>query len=123
MILELKLFTDLIDALGKVAGGLKALVNLPKAERATLAGTLAGAVSAKDWDGLLQQMRAILATEGEVALFIGQQFQLHASDARSAGQDTKRTQSIRDALAAFRIALIAERQELIKQELELYTLV
>ena len=191
--MELKLFTDLIDALGKVAGGLKAIVNLPKAEREamrrtldetyrlidttlnmviirlgdillhaadhdflreaarldnynewmraerefrlcrslrvavremeTLAGTLAGAVSAKDWDGLLQQMRAILATEGELALFIGQQFQQRASDARSAGQDTKRTQSIRDALAAFRAALIAERQELIKQELELYTLV
>ena len=31
--MELKLFTDLIDALGKVAGGLKAIVNLPKAER------------------------------------------------------------------------------------------
>lgn len=28
-------FTDLIDALGKVAGGLKASVNLPKAERET----------------------------------------------------------------------------------------
>lgn len=31
--MELKLFTDLIDALGKVAGGLKAIVNLPKPER------------------------------------------------------------------------------------------
>jgi len=28
-IMELKLYTDLIDALGKVAGGLKAIVNLP----------------------------------------------------------------------------------------------
>ena len=191
--MELKLFTDLIDALGKVAGGLKAIVNLPKAERAamrqtldetyrlidttlnmviirlgdillhatdadflreaarldnynewmqaerefrlcrslrvalreteTLAGKLAGAVSTRDWDALLQQMHAILATEGEVAVFIGQQFQQRASDARSAGQDTRRTQSIRDALAAFRTALIAERQELIKQELELYTMV
>jgi hypothetical protein len=34
-ITELKLFTDLIDALGngKVVGGLKALVNLPQAKR------------------------------------------------------------------------------------------
>lgn len=32
-IIELKLFTDLIDALGKVASGLKAIVNLPKAKR------------------------------------------------------------------------------------------
>lgn len=31
--MELKLFTDLIDALGKLAGGLRAIVNLPKAER------------------------------------------------------------------------------------------
>ena len=31
--MELELFTDLIDALVKVAGGLKAIVNLPKAER------------------------------------------------------------------------------------------
>ena len=76
-----------------------------------------------DWDALLQQMQSIQGTEGEVALFIGQQFQQHASDARSAGQDIKRTQSIRDAPAAFRTALIAERQELIEQELKLYTLV
>jgi hypothetical protein len=31
--MELKLLTDVIDALGEVAGGLKAIVNLPKAER------------------------------------------------------------------------------------------
>lgn len=191
--MELKLFTDLIDALGKVASGLKAIVHLPKAERETmrqtldetyrlidttlnmviirlgdilllaagddflreaarldndnewmqaerefrlcrslrvalretetLAGKLVGTVSTKDWDALLQQMHAILATEGEVAQFIGQQFQQHASDARNTGQDSKQTQSIRDALAAFRAALIAERQELIKQELTLYEIV
>ncbi len=34
--MELKLFTDLIDALCKVAGGLKAIVNLPNAERETM---------------------------------------------------------------------------------------
>ena len=38
--MELKLFTDLIAALGKVAGGLKAIVNLPKAERETMRRTL-----------------------------------------------------------------------------------
>lgn len=191
--MEIKLFTDLIDALGKVAGGLKAIGNLPKAERETmrktldetyrlidttlnlviirlgdilleavdddflreaarldnynewmqaerefrlcrslrvalretetLAGKLVGAVSAKDWDALLQQMQSILATEGQVALFIGQQFQQHASNARSAGQDAKQTQSIRDALTAFRAALIGERHQLIKQETAFYTMV
>ena len=74
-----------------------------------------------DWDALLQQMQSIQGTEGEVALFIGQQFQQHASDARTAGQET--TQSIRNALAAFRVALLGERQELITRELELYTMV
>jgi hypothetical protein len=38
--LKLKLFTDLIDDLGKVAGGLKSIVNLPKVERETRRKTL-----------------------------------------------------------------------------------
>ena len=36
----IKLLTDLIDALGKVAGRLKAIANLPKAERETMCRTL-----------------------------------------------------------------------------------
>jgi hypothetical protein len=191
--MTLKLFTSLIDALGKVAGTLKTIVNLPKAERdtirgtldetyrlidttlnmviirlgdimlytdaddflreaskldnynewmraerefrlcrslrvalretETLAGKLGGAVSAKDWNGLLQQMQSILATEGEVAIFIGEQFRQIADDARSAGRDSKNIQSSRDALVAFRAALAGERQQLIKQELELYAMI
>lgn len=191
--MDLKLFTDLIDALGKVAGGLKAIVNLPKTERETirrtldetyrlidttlnmviirlgdiqlhtsnddflreaarldnynewmqaerefrlcrslrvalretetLASRLTGTVSTKHWDALLQQMQSTLATEGEVALFIGQQFQQLANDARSVMQDMKQAPSIRDALADFRASLVAERQALIKQELELYEIV
>ncbi len=38
--MKLKLFTNLIDALGKVAGGLKAIVNLPKAVREAMRRTL-----------------------------------------------------------------------------------
>lgn len=38
--MELKLFTDLIDALGKVAGGLRAIVSLPKADGETMRYTL-----------------------------------------------------------------------------------
>lgn len=38
--MELKLFTDLIAALSKVAGGLKAFVNLPRTERETMRKTL-----------------------------------------------------------------------------------
>jgi len=191
--MDFRFFTDLIDALGKVGTGLKAMVQLPKTEREairrmldetyrlidttlnmviirlgdiqlhtsdddflrevvrldnynewmqaerefrlcrslrvalreteTLAGRLAGAMSTKDWDALLQQMRSILATEGEVAVFIGQQFQRLANDARSATRDNQRTPTVRDALTAFRAALIAERQELIKQELALFEIV
>jgi hypothetical protein len=40
MIMEPKLFTDLINAIGKVAGGLKAIVNLPNGERETMCRTL-----------------------------------------------------------------------------------
>lgn len=39
MSIELKFFTGLIDALGKVAVGLKAIVSLPKAERETMRWT------------------------------------------------------------------------------------
>lgn len=35
-----KSFTDLIDSLGKAAGGLKAIVNLPKTEREPMRQTL-----------------------------------------------------------------------------------
>jgi hypothetical protein len=35
----------------------------------------------------------------------------------------KRTSSVRDTLTAFRASLVAERQELIKQELTLYEIV
>ncbi len=38
--MEFKLFNDLIDALGKVAIGLKAIVNMPKAERETIRQTM-----------------------------------------------------------------------------------
>jgi hypothetical protein len=191
--MPIKVFSDLIDTLGKVADGVKAVVSLPKAERETihrtldetyrlidttlnmviirlgdillqtgdddflreaarldnyqdwmkaerefrlcrslrvavreaetLSGRLFGAISAKDWAALVQQMRAILATEGEVAMFIGQQFNKHAADARNASHDSNRTQSIRDALSAFRAALVEERQKLIQQELSLHTIV
>ena len=40
MTMELKLFTDLIGALGYVVDGLKVIVNLPKAERETMRLTL-----------------------------------------------------------------------------------
>lgn len=189
----LKFFSDLIDALGKVAGGLKAIANMPKAERdairraldetfrlidttlnmviirlgdvllesadeaflrevarldnynewmqaerefrlcqslrvarremETVAGQLAGLMSTNDWTALLQQMQNILATENDVALFIGQQFHQHANDARTSGQNSTHTQDLRGALTAFRQALVGERQALIQSEVALFTMV
>jgi hypothetical protein len=188
--MELKLFSELIDALGTVVNGLKAIANLSKKEREkiyktldetyrlidttlnmviirvgdilqttgeddflheaarldnfgdwikserefrlcrslrialreteTIVGKISGRVSIKSWDTLLEQMNAILATENEVALFIGQQFHECANDACNAGQDIRKIKTVRKTLDAFRTALIAEREELIKQELELY---
>jgi hypothetical protein len=188
----LKFFSDLIEALGKVASGLKSLVNLPRAEREktrqvldetyrlldttlnmviirlgdilplkadkfldeakqldnygewmraerefrlcrslraavremeSLPGKVVAALSNNDWQALLQQMKAILASEGEVANYIGKQFEQLATDARVAGQDEQKAQSIRDEIGALRTALIAERKQLIQQELDLYTVV
>ena len=92
-------------------------------ETETLAGRLADAVSTKDWRVLLQQMQNILATEGEVGLFIALQFQQLAADDRSATRDNQRTPTVRDALTAFRSALIAEQQQLISQEPALHNIV
>lgn len=61
------LFTDLIDALGKVAGGLKAIVNLPKAERETIRRTLD------------ETYRLIDTTLNMVIIRLGD-IQLHTSD-------------------------------------------
>jgi hypothetical protein len=71
-------------------------------ETETLAGKLAVVVSTNDWNALLQQMQTILTAESEVALFISQQFNKFASDARSAGADNKKIQSIRDGMSEFR---------------------
>ena len=99
--------------------------NLPVAlrETETLAGRMAGTVSARHWEAQLQQMQYILVTEGEVAMFISQQFRKLADDARSAMQDKPRNPSVCDALAALRPSLVAERQVLLTQELALYEIV
>jgi len=189
----MKFFSDLITALGKVGSGLKALADLPKAEREkyrqvmdetyrlidttinmviirlgdilhldddqqvldevskldnfdgwykaerefrlcqslrvavceteTLRSRLAGPISTKDWDALLQQMENMLTTESEVALFIAQQFNTLAQEARDLTADAGKTSAVRDQAIGFRDALIAERQRLIQQEMQLYEIV
>jgi hypothetical protein len=64
-----------------------------------------------------------LATEAEVAGFIGERFRMLADAARRAPPAGPELDAIRRDLAAFRDALIAERQRLIRQETELYPMV
>jgi hypothetical protein len=83
-------------------------------ETETLAGRPAGTVSTKVWHVLLQQMQSNIPTEGEVPLYISQQFQQLGAAARSA---------YRYALTAFRSAFIGERREFISQEPTVYNIV
>jgi hypothetical protein len=125
--MEFKFFTDLIDALGKVAGGLKAIINPPKSEREYRLHRSLRAVTSKKGDTrrssiwhLEHQKLGHPASadvshtrhRSEVELSIGQQFQKLISEARGAAQDTQRAQTVRDALTGFRVALVSERQEL-----------
>ena len=205
--MELNLFTDLIDAIGKVAAGLRKIANFPKNERdkyrktmdetyrlldtalnmviirlgdilqpkkdnefisgyipqlkndndlkseivdlsnydgwlkverefrlckslrATLRETeslrtsLSGKLSTKDWDSLLEQMRAVLSAEYELAEFISQQFKELADSVRDVAPDPQLLDIAKKQVTAFRDALIQEREQLLKQEVELYEIV
>jgi hypothetical protein len=187
--MELSLFADLINVLGKVLDGVKSIANMPRAQRekyreamdetyqlidATLSMVIirlgdalqmddarsveeiakldnysewmqaerefrlckslrvavreteslhaqfAGQVSANDWGALVGLMQSVLATEGEVACFIGERFRQLAETARSGSESPA---SIRQTAAAFREALKSERHRLIQQEVELYAIV
>ena len=191
--MEIKIFTDFIDAIGKVATGLKALANLPKNERdkyrqtmdeafrlidttinmvifrlgdvlfiendnyflaeiskldyykewveaerelrlckslraasretESLRSLLSGELSTNDWDALLEQMRAVLAAEHELAEFISQQFQGLAESVRNATPDPQLMDTIKMQVNAFRAVLVQERRQLLKQEIEQYEIV
>jgi hypothetical protein len=68
-------------------------------------------------------MGSILPAEGEVAIFIGNQFNQLANAARQNTQSSQPVPEIRKQLAAFRAVLLAERQQLIQQELALFAIV
>lgn len=191
--MEIKIFKDLIEALGKVAAGLKALVDIPRREReryrqtmdetyrlidttlnmviirlgdillmendhdflrevekldyygewmqaerefrlckslrSTLRETqslydkLTGPISAEDWDTLLGWMHSVLATETEVGGYISQQFRELADTVRAGGPDPKLSPTIRNQVRTFREVLIKERQQLIQQEIELFSII
>jgi hypothetical protein len=188
--MDIKLFSDMIDALGKVTSALKSAASIPKAEREryrqTMAenyrlidttlnmivirlgdillpaneatfveeaakldnygdwmraerdfrlcqslraalgemkrfsGQLKAAVSVSDVDALIAMMERTTASEGEVAGFIGDRFRELADAARTASVDSAK---LREDVKAFRDALLDERQQLIRDEIELYSIV
>jgi hypothetical protein len=187
--MQLKLFSDLIDAFAKVLAAVKGVTSIPKAERDRyrqtmdetyrlvdttinmvivrlgdiltsdmaphlvsevtkldnyqewiqaerefrlckslrvalresegLTDTMKGHISAKDWDAMLSLMHSVLAAEGEVACFLSERFRGLAEAARQGASPN----TLRNDVTAFRDALIGERQRLIQQELELYSVV
>jgi hypothetical protein len=83
-------------------------------------GQLKAAVSVNDVDALIALMEGTTATEGEVAGFIGNCFQRLANSARTG---TAGETMLRQDVSDFRDALLAERQRLIRNEIELYSVV
>ena len=191
--MDISLFSDLIDALGKVIGGLKTLSGLPKGERdkyrqvlddtnqlviATLTmiilrlgdvlridkdddfltavygldnskewleaerafrlckslrvavneagnlGTrLAGKIAVGDWNALLGQMEQILQGEERLAEYITAHFDKLATKARAAKPGTQGATDVRTAVEQMIGALKQEREQLLRQEVELLNIV
>jgi ubiquinone biosynthesis protein UbiJ len=185
--MEMKLFTDLIDALGKAGSTIKQLLNIPGDERTklrttfedtyrlldttlnmiifrlsevldeddgaafrfsverlefmndwetaerefrlcrslrvnlreseSLAGRFSGAVGPRDWEAVLEQMRAILQTEGQLAMVISEAFRTLAGQARTADGDDA-VAALRKDVTELRASLAASRRKLIDQELK-----
>ncbi len=188
--MDIKMFSDMIDALGKITSGLKSAASLPKAQREeyrktmaenyrlidttlnmivirlgdillplnetvfvqevakldnygdwmraerefrlcqslraalremkSFSGQLKAAVSVKDIDALIAMMEGTTAAEGEVAEFISYRFRNLADAARAPVVDAAK---LRQDVNAFREALLRERQRLIRDEIELYSVV
>jgi hypothetical protein len=188
--MDIKLFSDMIDALGKVTSALKSAASLPKAEREryrqtmadnyrlidttlnmivirlgdillpvnepnfvqevanldnfgdwmraerefrlcqslraalremkSFSGKLKAVVSVSDIDALIDMMESTTAAEGEVAEFISVRFRDLADAARTPGADATK---LRQDVKSFRDALLSERQRLIRNEIELYSIV
>jgi hypothetical protein len=118
------------------AGGLDNSADWVKAERAfrlceslrvavreaeSLPVKAIGVVSANDWKGLLQTMREIAGAEWTIADYISTQLGTLTVAARSSAAGN--TAQIRTDVDAVRQMLIGERKKLLKQEVELYSIV
>ncbi len=98
----------------RLCKSLRALVE----ETETLREKLVGALSTRDWDALVDQLRTIFLTETELAGFIGEQFEAISNSAKQDPPDV-----VRKHIEALRNALIKQRQKLIRQEISFYGIV
>jgi hypothetical protein len=84
---------------------------------------LIGKIAVDDWEGLLEQMRDVLTSENEVALFLSNAFVDISDMARGALRSDGAATPVRERIERFRDALEGERQRLIRQELQLYDII
>ncbi len=89
-------------------------------EMKSFSGKLKAAVSVKNIDSLIAMMEGTTSTEGEVAQFISVSFSNLADAARRPGVDSTK---LRQDVKTFREALLKERQRLIRDEIQLYSVV
>ncbi len=87
-------------------------------ETKNLLQKMKGKVSTKDWDDLLALMYSTIATEGEVAVFISDQFNEIAQKEAHLEE-----QELRNHIKAFRKVLMDERKDLMRQEVGMYDLI
>ena len=78
------------------------------------------AVSVRDVDALIRMMQGMMDGEGKVADFISDHFRELAEAGRTAGIDVAK---LRRDVKAFRCALLDERLRLIKDEIELNSII
>ncbi len=91
-------------------------------ETETLSSKLSGKISTKDWDALLLLMNKVLATEGEVAEYISNQFENLANSARNISPNTAAPDILRTQTTKLREELINESKKLQKQEIDLFSI-
>ena len=90
-----------------------------EAER--LPAQVTGSLSVSDWDALRNQMKAILSSEGELALYVSNHFeQLFAM---RMGPGPAQPADVRKQLFDFREVLKTQRQRLLDQERDLVAIV
>ena len=107
----------------RLCGSLRTALSETKTTGGRLKGKLIDKLVIGDWDALLRLMDSILNDEEEVADRVAQGFRALACAASNAKSQGTGEAAVKKETEAFREALIAERERLIKQEIDLYNIV